>query len=201
MKGKFGSMAGGIGVGWIILIGVAIVGLWLAFSLMSFHNVEIRQRNLLTMKQKDNTSEFDNMKKTIREVAQVSDYQFDKLREVFTSYAEARTPGKDGNAPIMNWIQEAIPDVDTKTFENLQNIIVGQRAGWTQRQKELLDMKRVHDNILDVGFRGLILTKCFGRDKIEVQIVTSGAAKMAFASGEDNDTDVFGRKPVPVENP
>jgi len=94
----------------------------------------------------------------------------------------------------MNWIQEAIPNIDAKTFENLQNILVAKRDSWTMRQKELLDFKRVHDNILDVGFRGLVLTKVFGRSKIDVQIVTSGATKMAFETGEDNDTDVFGKK-------
>jgi hypothetical protein len=170
------------------------VAVWLAFTLMSFHNVEVQQRNLITMKQKDNTSEFDNMKKVIREVAQVPDHQFDKLKELFSSYAEARSGGKGGNAPIMNWIKEAIPNVDAKTFENLQNIILAKRDGWTQRQKELLDFKRVHDNILDVGFRGLILTKVLGRSKIDVQIVTSGATKRAFETGEDNDMDVFGKK-------
>jgi hypothetical protein len=145
------------------------------------------------MKQKDNTYEFDNMKKVIREVAQVPDYQFEKLKEIFTSYAEARTGNKGGNAPIMNWITEAIPNVDTKTLENLQNIIVAKRDSWTQRQKELLDFKRTHDNILDVGWRGLVLTQVMNRSKIDVQIVTSSAAKMAFETQEDNDTDVFGR--------
>jgi hypothetical protein len=33
-----------------------------------------------------------------------------------------------------------------------------------------------------------------GRSKIEVQIVTSGATKRAFETGEDNDMDVFGKK-------
>lgn len=184
----------GFATGWIVLIAVVIGVLWLAFTLMGFHNIEVQQRNLIVMKQKDNTSEFDSMKKVIREVAQVPDYQFDKLKEIFTSYAEARSGGKGGNAPIMNWIKEAIPNVDTATFQNLQNIIVAKRDSWTMRQKELLDMKRVHDNILDVGFRGLILTRVFGRHKIDVQIVTSGATKRAFETGEDNDTDVFGRK-------
>lgn len=193
-KGRFGSRAG-FATGWIVLIAIVVIGVWLAFTLMGFHNVEVQQRNLIVMKQKDNTSEFDNMKKVIREVAQVPEEQFDKLKEIFTSYAEARTPGgKDGNAPMMNWIKEAIPNVDAKTFENLQNILVSKRDSWTQRQKELLDFKRVHDNILDVGFRGLILTKVFGRSKIDVQIVTSSATKQAFATGEDNDTDVFGKK-------
>jgi hypothetical protein len=99
----------------------------------------------------------------------------------------------------MNWIQEAIPNVDTKTYENLQNIILAKRDGWTQRQKELLDVKRVHDNILDVGFRGLVLTKIFSRSKIDVQIVTSGMTKEAFATGEDNDTDVFSVKKSAVQ--
>ena len=189
MKVTFGSSFGGIGAGWIILIGIVIVGVWLAMTLMSFHNVEVKQRNLITAKQKDNTSEFDNLKKKLNSVVSIPEAQFEQLKSLFVEHAQARTSGGSKDGSLMKWVTESVPNVDKSTdiYNNVMNIVVASRDSWTMRQKELLDMQRVHSNILDVGFRGLILSKLFGRDKIDVIIVTSAATKEAFASGEDND--------------
>lgn len=195
---RFGSKAGGTGL--YVLLGLVAVGVFLAFMLMSFHNVEVQQRNLLIAKQKDNTSEFDNMRKKLAGVSSIPDAQFEKLKEVFTSYADART-GNGDNGSLMKWVQESIPNIDkaSEIYTSVMNIVVASRDSWTMRQKELLDIQRVHSNILDIGFRGLILTKVFHRQKIDVTIITSANTKDVFRTGEDNDDGtLFKRKPVPV---
>lgn len=196
MKMQHSSKSGMIGVGWIALITIVIIGVWLAFTVMSFHNTEVMQRNLILAKQKDNTSEFDNLKKKINSVVSIPSAQFDKLKELFTAHASARTSQGSNDGSMMKWVQESIPNVDRASdiYSQVMNIVVSSRDSWTMRQKELLDLKRVHDNVLDVGFRGLILSRVMGRQKIEVTIITSAVTKEIFRTGEDNEDGTLFKK-------
>jgi hypothetical protein len=90
----------------------------------------------------------------------------------------------------MTWIKESIPNVDVKTFDNLQNIIVSSRDSWTMRQKELVDLSREHEKLLNMFPSGVIL-KMLGHKSIEIVIVTSTATEEAFKSGKDDNTKLF----------
>jgi hypothetical protein len=169
-----------LGAGSILIYGVSV------------SNAEIGLRNLINAKQRDNKAEFDNMKHKIGEVATVSEFQFEKLKEIFTEYAKARTSG--GEHALASWVKESVPNVDTKTFENLQNIIVSSRDSWTQRQKELLDQGRQHTDLLTKFPSSLILSGILGRQPIEITIVTSTATEKAFQTGKDDDTLKMGTK-------
>lgn len=177
--------------GIVISIGVllAVVGLSILFMGISYSNGEVRLRNAITAKQRDNTSEFDNMWKKISQTVQVTQKDRDSLKQIFIEYASAR----GGNAPrggaLATWISEAVPNIDSATFTNLQNILVGSRDAWTQRQKELLDMSREHNNRLDTFPSSLFVG---GRPRIEVQIITSSKTEAVFQNGNDDDTNLFG---------
>lgn len=184
---SFNSNVGGTGL--FVMLGVVAVTIFLAVVLMSWSNVERAQRNLIVAKQKDNTSEFDNLKKKINGVVSIPEAKFNALKDIFVEHAQARTSGGNKDGSLMKWVQESVPNVDKAgdIYDQVMNIVVASRDSWTQRQKELLDMKRVHDNIIDLGFRGLFLSQVIGRQKIDVTIVTSVATKRAFETGEDND--------------
>ena len=127
------------------------------------------------------------MWKKISQVAQVTDGQKQALLDIFVQHAKART-GEGPDKAVVKWIHESVPTVDTKTFTQLQNIIVASRDAFTERQRELLDLKREHDNIIDMFPSSLV---CGSRGKIEVVIVTSSRADEAFKTGKDDDTSVF----------
>lgn len=184
---SFNSNVGGTGL--FVMLGIVAVTIFLAVVLMSWSNVERAQRNLIVAKQKDNTSEFDNLKKKINGVVSIPEAKFNALQDIFVEHAQARTSGGNKDGSLMKWVQESVPNVDKAgdIYDQVMNIVVASRDSWTQRQKELLDMKRVHDNIIDLGFRGLFLSQVIGRQKIDVTIVTSVATKRAFETGEDND--------------
>lgn len=175
----------GIGVGVVLLVTVLVV----AMMWVGAHNKEVGLRNAIVAKQKDNTSEFDNMFKKIAQSAQVTDAQKNALKEIFVAHAQAR--GGVGSGGIMKWLQESVPNVDMKTYENLQNIITASRNSWTMRQKELLDLSREHNDTLTKFPSSLFVG---GRSKIEIQIVTSSRTEKAFESGKDEDIDVFQKK-------
>lgn len=193
------------------LIGVFILTAVVVLSMgVGFHNKEVKLRNLLTAKQTDNKNEMDAMWKTIGQTAQVAEKDRDSLLAIFRDYATARSGGSDNKAPLMKWVTESCPQVavNSQTFEKLMNIIQSQRDGFKFRQKELLDFKREHDNLLDT-FPNNVFATVLHRTKIEVVIVTSTRTDNAFKSGKDDDVQLFQNKsgsttapaPQPAEKP
>ncbi len=174
-----------------LIIGAGVLGavLIVVFALIGKLNIENTLRQTIVAKQRDNQSEYDNMWKKISQVAQVTTAQKEALKEIIMGYAQARTGTGDKGA-IMSWIQESVPNVDTTTFNNLQNIIVSSRDGFTMRQKELLDLSREHNTMLGQIPWGSIL-RAMGRNAIEITIVTSSRTEESFESGKDDDVSVF----------
>ena len=177
-----------------LIITLAVLGVLIGSLMMvagmfiSYSNQEATLRTTIECKQKDNTGEFDNMFKKISQVAQVSEKQMSVLKDIFVSYADARTSKSENQ--VMTWVKESIPNVDTSTLNNLQNIIVGSRDSWTFRQKELIDLSREHTTLLRV-FPSSFVLSMLGRKQIDITIVTSSRTDKAFATGKDDDTDVF----------
>jgi len=166
---------------------VAVSATLASIHAVSIHNEEVQLRNVIAAKQKDNESEYDNMWKKIAQAATVTDAQKQALIEIFQAHAESRG-GLSGNA-VMRWLEESVPNVDTTTFNNLQNIIVASRDRFTIRQKELLDLKQKHDTLLDSFPSGMLLTM-LGRGKIDVTVITSSRAQRAFEGGTDDDVSL-----------
>ena len=171
------------------LIGAAAVVLVFALVVtvqcVSISNEEIGLRNTITQKQRDNMNEFDNMWKVISQNTQVAKADRDSLMKLFNGYASARKTGGDNQ--LMTWIHESVPNVDSTTFKTLMNTITASRNSWTMRQKEILQLKVQHDNLLMKWPGSWILS---GRSPIEVTIVTSDKTEEAFESGSDNDTNL-----------
>ncbi len=169
------------------LVVAAITTALLITYAVSVNNSEVYLRNSIAAKQKDNESEYDSMWKKIAQAAKVTDAQKGALLEILVAHAEARS-GNSGTA-VVSWLKESVPNVDTTTFNNLQNIIAASRDQFTVRQKELLDLKRKHDSLLDSFPSGVFLT-LLGRNKIDVTIITSSKAQETFKTGTDDNVDI-----------
>jgi hypothetical protein len=165
---------------------IAFIGLMLLFMSIGYSNSEIRLRNTINAKMQDNQSEFDNMWKKISQIAQVTKKERESLSQLFNDYAKART-GNGNGGELMKWVQESIPNVSPQTYLNLQNIIVASRDSWTFRQKELIDLKREHDNLRLLFPSSLFVGK---RPEILITIITSTKTKETFKTGEDNDVNL-----------
>jgi hypothetical protein len=183
-----------IGCGIIFAIGVIFV-IILGGYFISVMNQETGLRNQITAKQTDNTSEYDNLWKKLSQAAQVTDAQKEALRSIIIGYADAR---KSGSGSLATMVKEAVPNVDTSTFNNLMNIVTSSRDAWTMRQKELIDQKRVHDNIIDM-FPSSLVCMILGRQKIDIKIITSTRTGEVFRTGKDDDVDLFHKDPQPAE--
>lgn len=175
-----------------VALGVAALVILAALGLVGYGIGIYNQANTLktTYEAKigANKADFDNVSKVIGQTAQVSKAQLEKLKDIYTSYAEART-GKDAGKAVMNWIKESVPNVDTSTMNNLQNIIVASRNGWTERQKELVDISREYNTML-ATFPSNVLLGLFGFQKIDPLVVTSANTENAFQTKQDNNTNL-----------
>ncbi len=158
---------------------------------VSFHNSEVTLRNTFDRKIDANTTDFDNMWKTIQQVAQVPAEHKNGFREVMEGYAEARAAGK-GEGAFLSIMQEAVPDFtgSTELFAKVQTVVEAKREAWTTRQKELVDLKLQHDN-LTTRFPGVFWAGLLGRDALELKLVTSGRTADAFETGVDENVDLF----------
>ena len=173
------------------VISVIAIIVVLALYVVLLLNTEATRRVYIQNKNLDNTSEFDNMWKTLANAAEIPEEKKGALREIMEGYAAARNPNPDENSKlIMKWVQESVPNADLSEYKNLQNIVVAARAGWTMRQKELIDMYAAYQTMFERIPSGPIL-RAFGREPITIQIVTSTKTKSAFDSGIDDDVQLF----------
>jgi len=174
---------------WLGLGGLAAIGLLIVIIMaVSYSNKEVRLRKTVEAKQLDNKSEFDNMWKKIKQVAQVTDEAKNALIEIFQKHAAARSSGQQGGS-LMLWVKESIPDAkaNTELYKNLMNILTSSRDAWTMRQKELISLKNEYDILCESVPSKWFVTK---RD-IQITIITSTKTEKTFQEGKDDDVDLF----------
>lgn len=184
---------------WIIILAVsALILFGMGGCFVSTMNKEAQMRNLITAKQTDNKSEFDNMWKKNTESFQITQAQKDALYDIIVGNSKARA-GNGNGGQLAQLVHEAVPNVDKTTdlYTNLMNVVVASRNHWTMRQKELIDFKREHDNLIDL-FPSSLVCSILGRQKIEIKIVTSSRTEAAFETGADDQVG-FQSSPRRVE--
>lgn len=172
----------------LVAAAVALVG---AICLIGWglatYNTQASLQNVYNMKVKDNSSEFDNMWKTISQTCQIAENKKDAFHKIFVANSEARTPEDAGK--MMLWVKENSPVVDLQIFDNAQNIIVGTRNSWTMRQKELVAIATVYNDNLVRQPTGLFLG-FFGFKLIDPKLITSSRTEKAFETGKDDDVSL-----------
>jgi hypothetical protein len=170
----------------VVLAVLVVLGVIFMMNI-SYGNAEVRLRNQIAAQQDANTLVYDKVWKVIAQKAQVTDQAKDSFKEIYIPLMEGRY--KQGGQ-MMKWIQEQNPQFDQSIYKDLMNSIEGLRTEFQNVQIKLRDLKREHDNLLDTAPSRWFLS---GREKIKVQLVTSGKTSETFSTGEENDVDVFGR--------
>lgn len=166
----------------LVVAGFSVVG-----TGINLYNQEVQLRNQIVAKQEENKSNFDNMWKKIKQSTNVSDKYKDGLKEVLAAYTDGRK--KESSQLLMDWTKEAIPTFDSSIYKQLNNIIVSSRDDFTLNQKELIDLNRQHDVLLD-KFPNNIYYRIMGINKINITVVTSTKTDKAFEVGKDDDVEL-----------
>lgn len=171
----------------VMLFSIIVISVWS----ISVLNHEAKLRVLIEAKQKDNESEFDNMWKKIKQVAQIPEEKKNALKEIFVSYSESRSKiNAGGKNLMMSWVKESVPSVDLKIYDQLANIITASRDSWTMRQKELIGLKSEHDYMFENIPQCWVVASREDK-RPHIVIITSDKSKEAIKTGSDNDVDLF----------
>src|SRR3989338_395317 len=154
----------------------------------SYSNSEVRLRNEAAAKQKKLTVVYDAVWKILQQKAGVSSQYAKDFKEFYPTLMEGRYGNERGGA-LMSWVSEHNPQFDISLYKDLMRSIEAERTKFAREQSRLIDIKREHDNV-----RLTIPSSIFvgGRPEIQMQLVTSTKTDEVFATGKENDIDLFG---------
>lgn len=171
----------------LISIGVVLVfGLIVFFMGMSYKNEEARLVNAYEAKEKKIEAVHDAMWKTIQQKAGVTKEYSAQFDSIYTNIMSERYQGSSNG--LFNWIKESNPEFTADLYKDLQVTIEAQRQQFLGAQKEILDIVRVHNNLLVT-----IPSKWFlgGCKKLDYQVISSTRSKNVMVTRLDDDVDVF----------
>jgi len=182
----------------IILVAIglfAFVGGCTTMSWIRTSNKEIKLRNEVSAQQDVCKAFFDNMFKSIAQVAEVADVKMDKskeaFKEIYPALIEGRYSGEKGGA-LMKWVTESNPQFDISAagslYDKLADVIEAKRNEFFTEQKKLTSINNQHKNIIETWPGSWFLS---GRDTIVITIITSTKTKEVYATGEENDIKLF----------
>jgi hypothetical protein len=173
---------------WLIGGGLAALAFIIFMMYATTSNKEVRLRNKGGAQEQLCKNNFDNMFKTIAQVAQVSEQYKESFKEIYIPLIEGRY--KDQNL-LMKWVTESNPNFDTKLYDKLVDIIESKRNGFEMEQKKLVSILEDHNNLLETMPSSWFVG---GRPHLQITFITSAKTKEVYRTGEDNDLDLFPKK-------
>jgi len=165
----------------------ALIVLVSAGTMWSHYKTAIDLDERIKAQYTDNKSEYDNMWKTIKETAQVTDKQAEQFKDVFAEVMKERNGNKDHL--LVEAVQEQNPNMSTEVYTHLQNIIASKRTEFSNKQGKLSDMIREYNSFI----RKCVFMNAIARFKVldsNDYIVTSEKTQNAFKTGQDDAIDL-----------
>lgn len=170
---------------------IALMALFSGVWTINAHDTQAALKVQYDAKLVDNNAQFDNMWKTISQIAQIPEAKKNAYKEIFEGYANART--SEGQGRVMAWIKEQNPTIDLSVYDKLSDRIEANRKEWTGHQTRLVFITEQYNKNLSPLIRGGVL-KLMGFEVLKAEIVTSSHTKKSFSSGLDDDIKLFPAK-------
>lgn len=173
----------------IIAISLLSIGGIFALMYMGANNKEVKLAEQIKAQQSVCEAFYDKLWKIISQKAQVAEQYKNTFKEIYPQLISGRYANDGGT--LMKWIQESNPTFDVSLYKDLSASIEGERAGFFMEQKKLIDLDREHKVL-----RKTIPSSWFVGDRpdAEFTIITSATTKEVYATGEENNVDVFNTK-------
>lgn len=157
-----------------------------------------------------------------RTAAQVTQQEFEQLKSILVDVASARYVDENGDptnaadalggGQLFSMIQEAYPNIDQASFQNLQAIVVGCRDEYQGAQDRLFNEVRefetwiLTDNVFNQGIKNNFPTDTLdavdlgtgetlkGQAALDYmsRVILVGEARDAYTDGELDEQDLFG---------
>lgn len=149
----------------------------------SYNRAEVTARNACEAQLGDVENVLDNMWKSFQEIGGLADRERETAMELFVEYAEARTP--EGGGKLMTWITEQAPTIDSGMYKDLQARLVAGRQEFRNSQTRMLELVRVHENVIEDPFRGFFIRN---DEPIAFNVIASAETEQAVLTGRDERT-------------
>jgi len=173
----------------VILIPILLIAIYVGMSI-SYKNDEVQLRNEADAQQKNLENIFDRVWKIIQQKAQVAEQYKTAFKENYTVImGERYKEGQSGGA-LFNFIREHNPEFSHELYADLSRAIESERINFSREQTKMLDIAKEHKNLIQKFPGSWFLS---GVKSIEVKLVTSARTSEAFATGQENEVDVFGK--------
>ena len=122
----------------------------------------------------------------VQEVAQVPAMYTEDLTKVTRAAIEGRY-GADGSKAVFQWLKEQNPQLDSKVYVKIQQVVESGRDEFKTAQTRLIDEKRVYETALNTFWHGLWL-RIAGYPKINLddyKVITTAQTDATFAAGKE----------------
>lgn len=177
--------------GWLIGLGVVGFGFVIVvislLSVWSHRNTAVALEEQIKAQHVANKSNYDNMWKSFKEAAQVTDKQADQFKDVYNDMIAGRYQGDD--QVLFKMIQEQNPSLGTEVYTQLQNLIIAGRKEFDNNQKKIADIIREYNTYIR---KHIIMNAIFNFKALDANdyIVTSERTEKAFDSGKDDSINL-----------
>jgi len=198
----------------ILLIGGAallLIGIITFFSMTGWYDDAIHLENATAAQWQSNQNTYDAFWKTVKEVAQVPEQYKEDFKQLLVQETSAKY-GPQGSQATFQWFKDRNINLDPTMYRKIQDVIESGRADFKRSQDTLLDKQRKTHDMME-GYWGSMFAKHYnfpsaktgnyappkdidGDGKLTVldyPIVTSARTAAAFATGQDEAVNVFGK--------
>lgn len=125
----------------------------------------------------------DNCWKKIVQVSKASEKYEQAFKESYTEIFNARY---DDNNPLMNWIKEDNPKLDSSIYKKIQDVIDSERDNVLNQQATVLDVIREHKTLCETWPGNWFIDN---KSEIEFKVISSTRTKEIMKTGVDDNID------------
>ena len=181
---------GGLSVPVIMMIGFFSVILVLALAFFGMYVSASNTGNALEQQLKAELQNNKNIlaqgQQKVLEVAQVPEMYRDDLMKVASAAIQGRY-GEGGSKAMMQWLQEQNPNVDSKIYLKVQQVVESYRDEFKNGQTKMIDVKRVYETQLGTFWTGMFM-RFAGYPKVdlnEFMPITTDRVEVTFKNGKE----------------
>lgn len=170
----------------ITIIIIVVIGVIFFAMDMTYNNQQVRLVNQFKTEEQTIEATYDNMWKSIQQIAQVADKYKESFKEVYLEIIDERY-NKD-NGMLINWLKESNPQFDPSVYEQLATAIEVERERFLNAQIKILDVVREQNNLLDVVPSKWFLGDC---ERLKYEVISSEKTKSVMKSRMEEDINIF----------
>lgn len=177
---------------WSVLGTIGFLLLTFVGGIFSFRGKAVNFEESIKAQYTQNQNNYDNMWKSFREMAQVTDKYATDLKELYDNAMTGRY-GKDGSKAVFQFLQEQNPNLSPETYTRLQSTIEAGRNSFESNQQQLIAIKEQYTKLLRSN-GAIIPNAILNYPKIDLDkygIVTSEATDKAFQDKKADEVKLF----------